>query len=997
MKKLFLILLVSSAIAAQAQPAHLVISQIYGSGGNTGALYRYDYIELYNPTASAISLAGWSLQYSGATGKTWNSNKANLSGSVAPGKYFLVQCGNPGTEGVLLPTPDFIAADITISTSSGKVALVSNTTVFTVNCPLPNAAIVDFVGFGTADCAETAAATGPVTSNTTSSITRLNSGCTDADNNSADFVLATASPRNSTSNGHTCNSTSISVGAVMQNPFCVDAATGAAGTVSYTATGAFSNSTFKAVLSDAAGSFGFSTVIGSALVSGTNPSGTLNITIPAGTASATAYRIRIEAANPPLLSTNQSSAIEVINGAKNIIPNEFSSAANNTTMTLNWINPSGCFDEILIVAKEGSSVSGTPSGDGSAYMADLNFAGAGTPFGGGKVVYKGTTSGQTVTNLTNGVTYFFKAYTRRGSYWSSGTEISDKPRVVPLPGEIVINQFSPQYTTKASDEYVELVNLTAKPFDLSDVAIRHADATGTNGVAGGTLSGILQPYSFWLLTTNDPTTVTVGQTTSLARDTKINDGFTASNNQIGLVRKTDNTLLDAIGYGTISNGVYTEGAAAVNPTSRGGLKRKVSGADNNNNNADFMGVANADIDLRNSSSRLANTGAVIPAGDSYTTLEVTGNASLSGQATFSGKVVLTNGVFTLNSNTLTTAKATEGTGTKYIKTNGTGALIITNVGTSALFPVGNSTYNPVTISNGSGLTWRVHVADTLAPNPAFNRQYAVQRTWNVTPSATPATGATVVFEYNDNDPAQVGPYFDKTKPVQVWSNHNGLWQAITEAQTPATTASGRKAVTLPSYSQFSPFVIVNVNAPLPVRFTQFSARQQSGGVQLQFTNASESDVAHYAVERSTDGQLFQTLIQLVPQHNNGSQATYRWMDATPPAGAIWYRIKGVDADGTTRLTPVLKLNKDHTTKGVTLYPNPVQGESVVWQATLPSGTYDIQVRNSTGQVVLEQQFTHSGGNRAETLTLPALLPPGVYYLQIGNGMVIQRQSFVVLW
>ena len=103
-----------------------------------------------------------------------------------------------------------------------------------------------------------------------------------------------------------------------------------------------------------------------------------------------------------------------------------SASAADASATLSWTAPSGCYNEIMIVAKAASSVSGTPTGDGSGYNANLAF-GSGTPFGGGFVVYKGTGSPQTVTNLTNGTLYYFKFFTRNGSEWSSGVETSATP------------------------------------------------------------------------------------------------------------------------------------------------------------------------------------------------------------------------------------------------------------------------------------------------------------------------------------------------------------------------------------------------------------------------------------------------------------------------------------------------------------------------------------------------------------------------------------------
>jgi predicted extracellular nuclease len=77
MKRLFFTLFMGWTAIAQSQTTHLVISQVFGAGGNTDAPYSYDFVELYNPTQSPVSLAGWSLQYAGASTNNWNSNKVD--------------------------------------------------------------------------------------------------------------------------------------------------------------------------------------------------------------------------------------------------------------------------------------------------------------------------------------------------------------------------------------------------------------------------------------------------------------------------------------------------------------------------------------------------------------------------------------------------------------------------------------------------------------------------------------------------------------------------------------------------------------------------------------------------------------------------------------------------------------------------------------------------------------------------------------------------------
>ena len=176
----------------------LRISQVYGGNSNAISPYKYDYIELYNAGSSAVSLTGYSVQYASATGNTWQVT--SLSGSVAAGGYYLVQEAS-GTGIADLTTPD-ATGTINLSGTNGKVALASSTTALSGTNP-SGGSLVDLVGFGTANGFEgTAAAPAP---STTTSIFRKLNGCTDTDNNSADFETGAPAPRNSASATNTCS------------------------------------------------------------------------------------------------------------------------------------------------------------------------------------------------------------------------------------------------------------------------------------------------------------------------------------------------------------------------------------------------------------------------------------------------------------------------------------------------------------------------------------------------------------------------------------------------------------------------------------------------------------------------------------------------------------------------------------------------------------------------------------------------------------------------
>lgn len=181
--------MVAVAATAEAAPstgAAVVINEVYGGGGNSGATYRRDFIELANVSATAVTLDGWSVQYNSTTGTgTWQ--KTDLTGVLPAGASLVV--GEASGTGGTVDVPADIDGVIPMGGSGGKVALVNTATALAAcasSCSqLPQ--VVDFVGWGSAnDFAGTAAA--PATTGATS-VTR-DAAHTNTASNSADFTLS---------------------------------------------------------------------------------------------------------------------------------------------------------------------------------------------------------------------------------------------------------------------------------------------------------------------------------------------------------------------------------------------------------------------------------------------------------------------------------------------------------------------------------------------------------------------------------------------------------------------------------------------------------------------------------------------------------------------------------------------------------------------------------------------------------------------------------------
>ena len=195
--------LVLAAPAAATSP-DVVISQLYGGGGNSGAPLKNDYVELFNAGDAPVDVSGWSVQYASATGTTRQAT--TLSGMIQPKRYYLVQEAAGGNAGAApLPAPD-ATGSIAMSASSGKVALVIDSVPLACGADCDMAAGVrDFVGYGGANDFEGVGAA-PGLSNTTADL-RAGKGCTDSDDNATDFSAGAPAPRNSASSAGDCAAT----------------------------------------------------------------------------------------------------------------------------------------------------------------------------------------------------------------------------------------------------------------------------------------------------------------------------------------------------------------------------------------------------------------------------------------------------------------------------------------------------------------------------------------------------------------------------------------------------------------------------------------------------------------------------------------------------------------------------------------------------------------------------------------------------------------------
>lgn len=197
----------AAASARGSGSGNVVVAQVFAAGGNSGAAYTNDYVELFNRGSGAVTIDGWTLQYASASATSWQSTP--LAGSIPAGGHYLVQLASGGTNGAALPTPDATGTS-NLAVGGGKLALVSSPTALACGASAGScsgaAGLEDLVGYGSATDYE---GSGPAPApGATTALVRAGGACTDADDNAADFAAGTPAPLTSAAAAAACSAPS---------------------------------------------------------------------------------------------------------------------------------------------------------------------------------------------------------------------------------------------------------------------------------------------------------------------------------------------------------------------------------------------------------------------------------------------------------------------------------------------------------------------------------------------------------------------------------------------------------------------------------------------------------------------------------------------------------------------------------------------------------------------------------------------------------------------
>lgn len=111
--------------------------------------------------------------------------------------------------------------------------------------------------------------------------------------------------------------------------------------------------------------------------------------------------------------------------------------------------------------------------------------------------------------------------------------------------------------------------------------------------------------------------------------------------------------------------------------------------------------------------------------------------------------------------------------------------------------------------------------------------------------------------------------------------------------------------------------------PLPVGYTQWDIQFQDRKAILTWSTDSEENNEQFFVQRSADGQIWETIGAVAGNGTSSQSHNYMYTDEKPLSGIGYYRLMQVDFNGTPSYTSILSVNAVKADK-MAIYPNPAK-------------------------------------------------------------------------
>ncbi|MFN0291033.1 pectinesterase family protein [Pedobacter helvus] len=237
-----------------------------------------------------------------------------------------------------------------------------------------------------------------------------------------------------------------------------------------------------------------------------------------------------------------------------------------------------------------------------------------------------------------------------------------------------------------------------------------------------------------------------------------------------------------------------------------------------------------------------------------------------------------------------------------------------------------------------------------------------------------------------------------TRLYVITRNNVVIGFSLTNEYTDATATAGNNyTYQVQAASEFG--ALSSASSPiqvLPITGLTFNAKKAGNTAALSWSTATESNTSHFEVQRSKNGQTFETIGTRKATGESSSVKTYQFTDINPVSGNNYYKIKAVDNDGKFSETSVQALKFDLQQAAFTVYPNPVTNHEINFVLTTTKATQvEIKVFSLDGRMLQTEKADVQQANASFKISLNRNIPQGVYLVKLSGADVNQVAKIVV--
>jgi hypothetical protein len=343
-------------------------------------------------------------------------------------------------------------------------------------------------------------------------------------------------------------------------------------------------------------------------------------------------------------------------------------------------------------------------------------------------------------------------------------------------------------------------------------------------------------------------------------------------------------------------------------------------------------------------------------------------------------------------NLTTTGAISNYSANSYVKSTGTGKLTTTIAnGGTFIFPIGNISYNPLSIKNTTGATdvFSVRVQDAVYINGASGATVIrphVRRTWDISKNNPNALdGVDLQFNWDAQD--ESGSLVDP----KMYHHTGSAWEIPTNI---SSFTAGANTFSVVGYrGTFSPFAIAG-ESPLPIELLDFTAVANGSSVDLKWTTASEINNDYFTVERSIDAIHFEDVLTKDGAGNSSTIRSYSDVDTKPLPGLSYYRLRQTDFNGSFSHSKIVPVQFDPSTNLIHAFVNNDQNFQLQITGESRGELVNVSVFDLAGKLILDKDLGINKGANSFIITNPGIVS-GVYLIRIsGYSQQYTKKLFV---